>query len=336
MTYTTARHWSFVAFSSLLITLLAWSTANSAPAFIVSVTPSSHSVSFKAQSQSSLNLHVAVFALSGKRIFDSTPQTTKSLSWPLTDSQGRRLANGVYFYVATIQTAGALQRQVGKLVIQSGRLLASAQKATVIPLGTGNGAPTGAHYNLNIIGVPKDKTADMTGTNGHVIFVPLYGNAKIFLQAGPDFLVLDANGTDSNGASFQLPNPDPTGTGVTTYSVYARALGTPGGSSILTTCATDPSTGELLCSTENLVSVRNTGKSSFDNVSKQLLTIVIVVDPTTNPGLAACLHISSTTTVRLPLFDPCLQSFLWDYDNNGLKLLQLRFYPVPTTVGTTP
>jgi len=32
-------------------------------------------------------------------------------------------------------------------------------------------------------------------------------------------------------------------------------------------------------------------------------------------------------TVRVNLFNPCLQSFLWQYDNNGLKLLQLRFYP---------
>src|SRR5919197_1212012 len=52
---------------------------------------------------------------------------------------------------------------------------------------TGNGAPSGAHYNLNIIGVPKQKSADMTGSNGHVIFVSLAGNTKINLSAG-DFL----------------------------------------------------------------------------------------------------------------------------------------------------
>lgn len=28
---------------------------------------------------------------------------------------------------------------------------------------TGNGAPNGPHYNINIIGVPKGKTADMNG-----------------------------------------------------------------------------------------------------------------------------------------------------------------------------
>ena len=51
------------------------------------------------------------------------------------------------------------------------------------------------------------------------------------LTEGPDFLVLDANGTDGE-ASFELPNPDPTGSGTTVYSVFARALGTPGGKSL--------------------------------------------------------------------------------------------------------
>src|SRR3989442_8514623 len=40
---------------------------------------------------------------------------------------------------------------------------------------TGNGAPSGSHYNLNIIGVPKDKTADMNNNDGHRIFVQLNG-----------------------------------------------------------------------------------------------------------------------------------------------------------------
>src|SRR5262249_35267190 len=76
-------------------------------------------------------------------------------------------------------------------------------------------ALSGPHYNLNIIGVPKDKSADMTGSDGHRIFVPLDGKADIELAQG-DFQVLDANGTDGT-ASFQLPNPDPDGDGVTAY-----------------------------------------------------------------------------------------------------------------------
>ena len=36
---------------------------------------------------------------------------------------------------------------------------------------TGNGAPSGPHYNLNIIGMKNAKKADVDSSNGHVIFV---------------------------------------------------------------------------------------------------------------------------------------------------------------------
>jgi hypothetical protein len=98
-----------------------------------------------------------------------------------------------------------------------------------------------------------------------------------FLVEKGDFAVLDANATDGTGA-FQLPNPDPDGDGITSYSVFSRALGTPGGSSTTTTCATDPSTGEIVCSTLSSVLVRGTGGSKFTNVSKQLLFVVADID----------------------------------------------------------
>ncbi len=187
----------------------------------------------------------------------------------------------------------------------------------VIPAAAGNGAPSGPHYNLNIIGVPKGKTAPMTGTSGNVIFVSLDTPTKILLSAGP-FQVLDANGTDGS-AAFQLPNPDPTNSGQTQYSVWARALGKPGGSSTTTTCATDPVTGQLYCSVYSMLLVRSKGKSSFDNVSKQLLYIYADVKGT-------------GSLQRYPLFDPTLLNYFWNYDNSGLKLAQLRFYQVSTTV----
>jgi hypothetical protein len=183
---------------------------------------------------------------------------------------------------------------------------------------TGNGAPSGAHYTLNIIGVPKGKTAAMDGNNGSRIFVPLWGKAQINLTQG-DFGVLDANGTDTDGATFSLPNPDPDADGVTEYSVYARPLGTPGGSSTTTTCATDPVTGEEICSTESMVLVRNRGKSTFDNVSRELLYIYYDLD-------------GDGTAELIPLFDQRLQDYFWDYDNRGLKVAQLRFYEVATDV----
>lgn len=179
---------------------------------------------------------------------------------------------------------------------------------------TGNGAPNGPHYNLNIIGVPKGKTADMTNSDGHTIFVSLDGNTKILLSPG-DFQVLDRNGTDGS-ASFQLPNPDSANSGTTTYSVYARALGKPGGTAFSTTCASD-SLGTVYCSIDTAVFVRSKGKNSFTNVSKELLYIYA--------------NINGTIT-RIPLFDSSLQDYYWSYTNTGLRLLQLRFYQVPTNV----
>jgi hypothetical protein len=191
----------------------------------------------------------------------------------------------------------------------------------ITPALADNGAPNGAHYNLNIIGVPKDKTAAMDDSNGHTIFVSLSGKTTIKLTEG-DFQVLDRNGTDGNGASFQLPNPDPDGDGVTVYSVYARALGKPLNSASMQTCAIDPVSLGTICSVAVLTLERSKGPSKFENVTKRLLYIYYDSD---GDGVAE----------RVPLFSEQLQDYFWEYDNNGLKLVQLRFYEVPTTVPAT-
>jgi hypothetical protein len=219
---------------------------------------------------------------------------------------------------------------------------------------TGNGAPSGSHYNLNIIGVPKDKTAALTNNDGHRIFVELVGGNKaggptginggdfsqiskvntILLTHDPlneSFQVLDANATDKDGALFQLP-----ATVSTTWTVWARALGKPGGKADMTTCATvnvtvvDPVTGvatttaEVLCSLDTTLSLVRTKNAKFQDVTDELLFVTL---STTQMGLTTC------TTTTVALFDACLQNYFWNYDNNGLKLLQLRFYP---TSGVTP
>jgi len=180
----------------------------------------------------------------------------------------------------------------------------------------GNGAPSGAHYNLNIIGVSSDKSADMTGSNGHVIFVDLVGKTAIQLIEG-EFKVLDANGTDGK-ASFQLPNPDPENDGITTYSVYARALGKPGGSSTTTPYIIDAD-GNYWYSTGSVTLKRDKGKSTFQNVSKELLYVYVDID-------------GNGTIDRIPLFSNDAYQYFWEYDNKGLKLAQLRFYEIPTDV----
>jgi hypothetical protein len=231
----------------------------------------------------------------------------------------------------------------------------AAVSSTSQPLSqiTGNGAPNGSHYELNIIGVAKGKTADMTGTDGHSLFVWLDGTSKINLIQGPDFSVLDRNGTDANGAAFQLPNPGLAfdwGTLLLTdadteYSVYIRALGKPGGWATMTTCAEiaaafsldgktlkgNPSltTPGAECSLEQIgtdILTSRTGSKKFTNVTAQLLTIVLnVIDDATGAVI---------TTVRVPIFNEAFENEFWEYDNHGLKLAQVRFYPCSTNVIT--
>ena len=79
--------------------------------------------------------------------------------------------------------------------------------------------------------------------------------------AGESFSVLDANATDSNGALFQLPADVSI-----SWTVWARALGTPGGSAIQTTCASsflDVLAGQIYCSSQSAMYMRTTGKSLF-------------------------------------------------------------------------
>jgi hypothetical protein len=228
---------------------------------------------------------------------------------------------------------------------------------------TGNGAISGPHYNLNLIGMKECPTQAYDDTGRHNIHVLLNysdddadnivgddpGTAvtlnktnKIFLFQGDpidgssvqdDFAVLDGNACDGDGAAFMLPeNPftcddaDCEEPRFQEYWVFVRELGTPGGTGDLRTCAiSDGGTestadDEVVCSSENVLLVRTSGRSKFENKTKELTTMVIQVDTDGDGDLE---------TVRIGIFDPLLYSYFWDYDNNGLRLVQLRFIPVP-------
>ncbi len=224
----------------------------------------------------------------------------------------------------------------------------AALAAWSIAAHAGNGAPSGPHYNLNLVGKTHCSPDDMTGSNRHTIQVllkysdntggvlatDLVRSNKILLTQG-DFKVLDGNACDADGAAFQLPanpyscpaedpeclNSDPT---FQNYEVYVRALAKPGGKGSITSCAVgagddgvpDTADDELVCSTESVVLVRNRGKSSFSNETKKLTTLCLDTD-----GDTRC-------DDRVALFDSSLYGYLWDFDNNGMRLVQLRFYPL--------
>ena len=197
--------------------------------------------------------------------------------------------------------------------LQSSRPLASVA-------ATGNGAPSGAHFNLNIIGVSHDKAPNFNGGNGGRIFVDLTGSTRIDLTKG-DYQVTDADGTDGT-AGFQLPDPND-GSGQLAYSVWIRALGNPKGSASMATCFTEFETASTWCNSGDLVVSlkRIAGPTKFVDVSKQLLQVC--ADVNTDPLV--------TNLQLVPLFSDLGTDYFWEYDNTGLKLAQMRFYPVSTT-----
>jgi len=195
----------------------------------------------------------------------------------------------------------------------------------------GNGALSGSHYNLNILGFTNCPGGTFTESNRHTIavflnlddgsqngkvFSTINKDNKILLSPGTDFQVTDGNACDGDGAAFTLPSDV-----ASTYLVYIRALGSPKNipTGTITTCAVD-STGTVVCSTaDDVVSLtRNKGKSTFTDVTKQLLNICVDLDFD---------NVCDNNEV-VPLFGAPYVNYFWDYDNNGIKNAQLRFYPV--------
>jgi len=222
----------------------------------------------------------------------------------------------------------------------------------------GNGFPQGSHdYKLNIIGVPKNKTAEMDNNNGRRIFVQLFsdknkgwgGNkvldditwstfdkTNLILLTPGDYGVLDANATDRDGALFRLPDP-----ATTTYTIYARAHGKPGGSTVMRTCGFDEGlvvddNGDIWCSIDPLEVTRMKGKQQTAEVTEVLTTIKIqesafVGADDDDLALQTCLAgedigPGGDGEYQVLIFSSCFEQYFWNYDNNGLRVLELRFY----------
>ena len=244
-------------------------------------------------------------------------------------------------WVARLTTAGAALSLAGCTNDPTSSLSDSTPRLSTMNATTGNGAPSGAHYTLNIIGVPKDKSPNFTGGNGHRIFVDLGrngepANTRINVIEG-DFGVTDANGTDG-AAGFQLPNPDPDLDGTTSYSVYVRTLGKWGGKTTMQSCYEDATgtwcAANFVDGVEPITLDRTKGGvAKFVNVSKDLLFVDFCV--TWDAGLDGVLGTIDdvcTEVDQISLFSNVDLSYYWSYDNEGLKHAQLRFYEVPNEV----
>lgn len=152
-----------------------------------------------------------------------------------------------------------------------------------------------------------------------------------------DWGVIDANATDGDGALLAVPDPcdgeDSTDGCVPRYEVWARALA--GGDAVITTCAEEElefdDFKDTWCGNNGITLEPTKGRKAKD-VSANLLFMTITVDDTTDPELAGCIDSGNDSTDGEPdsydvfLFDRCFQNYFWNYDNNGLKNLELRFY----------
>jgi hypothetical protein len=225
-----------------------------------------------------------------------------------------------------------MKKLLGTVIAAVGILALSASPALA---GIGSEIPdNGEHYNLNIIGVPKNKQVDMTDSNRHTIFVPL-GNTdevkscKIFVVKNVEdptqFRVLDGNATDGS-ATIAVPYED---YGILSYNVYATALGKPGGhADVLANVTFEEGTyGSLLMGSFELK--RGKGKPKPVDISDIFRADGwIDVDESGNFDPTIDTSFNDVWVFNVPT----LLDYFWDYDNQGLKLMQVRFYP--TTSGS--
>jgi hypothetical protein len=215
----------------------------------------------------------------------------------------------------------------------------------------GNGFPSGAHYTLNIIGVPQDKEVPtMTGSNRHTIFVPLNSGedvdrqVKIKYVTDPNdnsFRVLDGNATDDDLAIIQVPFEYCTNLtdgcyDLLSFMVFARGLGKPGpdtGAVVTAECeytlsVVDPDGTEGLTCEDTLLlgdfEVRRPGKKPITQDITDIFRATGCLDLAGEVGVcdSGDLEFRNIWIFNIPY----LSEYMWDYDNNGLKLMQVRFY----------
>jgi hypothetical protein len=191
-----------------------------------------------------------------------------------------------------------------------------------IPVAQAAGPQGQLAYNLNILGKPKTYTGN-GAWNGerHTIFIPLRtswytdpcsttggqnnpgatsipvqvptNGIKLSIQGGTDFSVIDGDATADNQAVLQVP----AGTGL--YNVYAVAKGKPGGCLDLESYVYSGTTLVFLGSID---ADRAAGKPYAVNMTNLIYP------------------------KNVDLFADPYNGLFWQLYNNGLRLLNIRFY----------
>jgi hypothetical protein len=220
--------------------------------------------------------------------------------------------------------------------------------AAVFSIGTafaGNGAPSGPHWNINIIGHPKGGIGG-DYSSGHSIMIPLRNvtgleelvcipdgvtfldnsgvttvtseptGAKIYFVPGDHFEIIDRDATDSDGAKIMVPVDSATGD--IQFNVYIRVLGKPNTCMNINAYAYDLE--QNLWFQAGTVSVsRKTGKSTFVRANDLFRVWFCVVDDTNK---------CADGGANLSVFNDIFDSYFWNILNDGTRLVQVRLYQI--------
>jgi hypothetical protein len=229
----------------------------------------------------------------------------------------------------------------------------------------------GEHFNLNIIGVADKTMNDIAAGNVIFVDLFGESQINLQEGDDYAVLDKNGTDEDGALLQLPDPGFEPYITELpwgfdteTDYSVYARPLGKPLTGATITTMADLSALAYLIAETEDKKTVRLwnnlvdeygealiitwgdfipnpvtferlKGKQTFQNVTAELLSVVYEIDVTydsNGDGVVDELDETLTFHVRIPIFNALLENEYWKYDNDGLKLLQLRFYPFGTDV----
>ena len=205
-----------------------------------------------------------------------------------------------------------------------------------------NPCPGDKEYQFNIIGMKNAKNAAMDNNDGHRIFVDLKGTSQIYmtgdtdpltagLQCGKNFGVLDANGTDGR-ATILVPCDPLTATNLNPsvcFDVYATPLGTPGGQTTVdvvcdfdTTCVgCNIDAGDCALDTIDITLLGHNGKPLTQNITKYFRASGCIDVNLSGVCDAGDINFNNEWIFNIAQ----LESYYWDYDNEGNRIVQIRF-----------
>ena len=182
----------------------------------------------------------------------------------------------------------------------------------------------GTHFNLNLIGKSKVMPGDYSNPDRHTMFVPEYTEgfttpnglpgATIWMQQGTEFAVIDGNATDGEGR-FQL--------GSGRYAVYVVAKAKPGFNTYIAGWVqyTDV-TGTLYYYLKvGEINVTRKWQDAHDLfwVSTTEDALGLITEETWVFDYLNTINASDLYANA---------AYFWQFDNNGNKLVQVRFYPL--------